>query len=47
MEINSKQELTDYTLLCVPWVYIDTFAEVYMKDITMVMQDLQQTKVWG
>lgn len=38
MEINSKQELTDYRLLCLLCIRIDKLGEMYTRDVAMEMQ---------
>ncbi len=38
MEINSKQELADYRLLCVLCICIDKLGEMYTKHVTMETQ---------
>lgn len=38
MEINSKQELAGYRVLCVQGLYIDKLGEMYMRDVAMVTQ---------
>lgn len=35
MEINPKQELTDYRLLCVLCLGIDKLGEMYMRDVAI------------
>lgn len=38
MEINSKQELADYRLLCVLCICIDKLGEMYTRDAAMETQ---------
>lgn len=52
MEINSKQELTDYRLFCVLCLRVDKLEEMQTRDVAMEMRAEAENankwqKVWG